>query len=115
MLTVSHAQLNAFLDAKSCCGDADYADYLAETDMNGENGLLSRDDWNALLTMDLKEVLRAQEMSADHIGGDDVIGVVDDTLAAVKEGYEITTWYGPKTEAMVIGYRKHQLTILEQE
>jgi hypothetical protein len=52
-------------------------------------------------------------MSENHPGGDDLVSAVAEALAAQKAGYTVHTWYSPKAEALVIGYKPEQLTILE--
>jgi len=42
-------------------------------------------------------------MSECGLGGDNVVEIVDTVLQAIKDGYEIFTWYGPNSEALVIG------------
>lgn len=44
-------------------------------------------------------------MSENHIGGDDVVSYVDSTIEAIKEGYEIYTWYGDDSEVLIIGIK----------
>ena len=48
-------------------------------------------------------------MSENHLGGDHLVSIADDVLDALNEGYRIITWYGPKTQALVVGYRPKQL------
>jgi hypothetical protein len=68
---------------------------------------------DALRGCDIKRIIADFGMSEHHLGGDDVIGIVDGTLAAVVEGYTVVTWYGDKTEALVAGIRPSQITINE--
>lgn len=52
-------------------------------------------------------------MSEHHLGGDDVISMIDSVLEAVKDGYVVVTWYGPNTEALVAGIRPGELTVVD--
>jgi hypothetical protein len=42
-------------------------------------------------------------MSENHIGGDDVIKIVNDTIKAINEKLKVVTWYGPELEVLIIG------------
>ena len=70
--------------------------------------------FNILRSCDLKTIIAGSEMSENHLGGDDLVAVADDVVAAVRDGYAITTWYGRKTEALVAGYRPGQLSVKER-
>jgi hypothetical protein len=74
---------------------------------------LARAKFEALKKCDLKRIVAGSEMSENHLGGDNLVDVADGVLAAVAEGYAICTWYGPKTEAMVVGYRTNELAIAQ--
>jgi hypothetical protein len=67
--------------------------------------------FNALKACDLKTIIAGSEMSENHLGGDDLVSVADDVVAAVRDGYAITTWYGHNSEALVAGYRAGQLSV----
>lgn len=66
---------------------------------------------HALHKCDLKNILAGQYMSEERLGGDDLCGMADDVVAAIKEGYEIISWYGDDAEALVAGYKPAELTI----
>src|SRR5262245_36587221 len=68
--------------------------------------------FNLLKAADLKNILAGSEMSENHLGGDDLVSLVDEVLAAQKDGYVVVTWYGHHTEALVVGYKPDQLTIV---
>ena len=44
-------------------------------------------------------------------GAYDIAVLADDVLAAVKDGYAVATWYGPDSEALVVGYLPAQLAV----
>jgi hypothetical protein len=73
--------------------------------------LLDDATFTALKTADIKTILIGFGMSCDHLGGDDVINIVNQTLAATAEGYSIVTWYGPESEVLIAGYRRNQVSI----
>ena len=69
-----------------------------------------------LMTKDIKQIIVDFSMSENHIGGDDLCETVDDVLAALEEGYRIVSWYGPETEVLIIGIRRHDnFVILEED
>ena len=49
---------------------------------------------DALKGCDIKPIVADFAMSEHHLGGDEVIGIVDNVLAVVGEGYTVVTWYG---------------------
>ena len=57
----------------------------------------------------IQEIVTDQFMSENHIGGDDIVGTVDQVLNAIAQGYEIITWYGSDAEALVVGVRPNVL------
>jgi hypothetical protein len=50
-------------------------------------------------------------MSEHGLGGDDLVSLADDVLSAIKDGYQVATWYGDKAEALVVGYKPDYLTV----
>jgi hypothetical protein len=66
----------------------------------------------ALGRCDLRPIVADFGMSEHHLGGDDLIGVVESVVQATRDGYEIVTWYGDHTQALVAGYRKEQLSVV---
>lgn len=111
MLTISAAALHEYLSA----GAHDvYGDekWIYDTFLDNCNELhedehpgLPEALYYELQKLDIKQFVADSAMSENHIGGDNVVSIVDEVLAAIKEGYEIITWYGPNTEALVIGVR----------
>lgn len=59
----------------------------------------------------IRPIVADQHMSENHPGGDTIVGVVDDVLATIKDGYQIITWYGPDAETLVAGYKPDYLTV----
>ena len=45
-------------------------------------------------------------MSENHIGGDDLVSIVQDVLKFERKGFKIYTWYGSSTEALIVGIKK---------
>lgn len=93
-----------------------YLDNIQGIEMSEEEEVnhpleLTQTEFYALQAMDIKKIVAETGMSENHIGGDDVISIVDETIAAIKEGYEIITWYGPKTQALIVGVRPNTLEI----
>lgn len=74
--------------------------------------VMSQETFNAIKAADLEEIVVDQDMAESCIGGDDVVGIVDDVIGAIKDGYTVVTWYGDSAEAMVIGYKLEQLRIV---
>jgi len=81
--------------------------------LSGDGDAADQETVNAVEALDLKLVVADFELSAHHIGGDYVVGVVDDVLVAQKAGYRIVTWYGPKTEVLVVGVREGDLNLVD--
>jgi hypothetical protein len=52
----------------------------------------------------MRPILIDQHVSENHLGGDVVVGVVDEVLAAQREDYQNVTWYGPNAEVLIAGY-----------
>ncbi len=109
MLTITPSELFAFSVADQF---ETHEDYVAELTSNEEETVLDKATFDGLKACDVKIALASQEMSCEHMGGDDVIGYVDDAMNLVKEGYKVVTWYGPKTEALVAGYRESELFVV---
>lgn len=94
-----------------------YQDYL-NADENYENQTtygdqLTEEQWTALKAADLFTIVADVDMSTQNLGGDDILTTVDETLAAVREGYRVCVWYGPNTETLAVGYRPEQITPVE--
>lgn len=94
MLTISYAKL-----------------YEALSGINDDPEAVDQATMDAVNALDIKAIVVDFSMSENHIGGDDVVNIVDQVLAAQTEGYRIITWYGPEAEVLVIGYRPGQLTL----
>jgi hypothetical protein len=58
----------------------------------------------------LRRLLGEGDLEQRHIGGDDVVSIVNQVLQAVADGYKIVTWYGPKTDVLIAGYREHEIS-----
>lgn len=103
MLTVTKQQLFAFLH----CGAKTYKAFREDDESRDVGGacLLDRATFNALKLCDLRRIVADSHMSENHLGGDDLVTLADDVLAALDAGYELVTWYGPQTETLVAGYR----------
>ena len=109
-MKVTRQQLWTFLNNQ----EETYEDFVPCSEDSG----LTVADFNALHTLledkvgnPIRQIVADQGMSENHLGGDDLVSVVDQTLAAIKDGYEIATWYGPETEVLVVGYRPDYLTV----
>ena len=109
MITVSHAQLFQFLQNG---GQEDNWPNFQEVVTDDPEGLLLDEaTFTALKECDLKSILSGSEMSTDHLGGDDLVGLADDVVQAIEFGYTIATWYGPNSEALVCGYRVDEIKL----
>lgn len=100
---VSKQQLFVFLANGGL--DTENYEQFSEGWLDDDPNPITPELYEALKQADLKPILNGSEMSEDHLGGDDLVAVADDVLAAIKEGYEIVTWYGPKSEALVAGIK----------
>jgi hypothetical protein len=85
---------------------------------DGETNGVSRelvDELASFLQDEIRKPIRLiiadQNMSENHPGGDDIVGAVEDALAAIKDGYRIVTWYGPETESLVAGCKPNYVTV----
>lgn len=115
MLTVTPEQVYAFLDKGGTETEVDFESFCAEFDPDDEeNSPLDEKTFDALKSVELRRILHGSEMSENHLGGDDLVALASETVTAVKEGYEVCTWYGPKSEALVVGYRPSELKIAEE-
>lgn len=65
--------------------------------------------------LDVKNIVADFSMSENHIGGDDVLSYIDEVVSAMKEGYEIVTWYGSNTEALAAGIRPGTIELSEDQ
>jgi hypothetical protein len=110
MLTVSKAQVHQFLENGEECEK--YEDFREQvTDLNGEEVLIDEAAFAGLKNCDFRKIVAGSHLSENHLGGDDLIAVADDVLRAVEDHYQIVTWYGQETQALIAGYRKDQLII----
>lgn len=75
----------------------------------------SKAAFEAMKKLDLCEIISGTEMSENHLGGDDLVDVAHQTVQAIKSGYEVVTWYGDESEALVLGYRESEVTIETSE
>ena len=112
MPEVTKLQIWEFLNNSS----SEYATYEEFVGNSADPDEITLDEatFNILRSCDLKTIIAGSEMSENHLGGDDLVAVADDVVAAVRDGYAITTWYGRKTEALVAGYRPGQLSVRER-
>lgn len=78
-----------------------------------EESYVSHATFHRLKSVDLKCIIHGQDLSAEHLGGDTLVGVVHDVLEAQKEGYKIAYWYGHDAEVLVVAYRPDQLRVQE--
>jgi hypothetical protein len=83
----------------------DYASYQADSEGGAPETRLTADQFAHLKTEDLRPILVDQYASENHVGGDDLVSLVDDVLAAQRDGYQILTWYGPDAEVLIAGVR----------
>lgn len=90
-----------------------FAEFVEGWVGDGDEMPFDQTTYDALQKCDLKNICAAWEMSENHLGGDDMVSLAAETAAAMREGYEIFTWYGPESEALVVGYRPSQLTVVE--
>jgi hypothetical protein len=95
----------------TAAGYATYEEFVGNS-ADPDEITLDETTFNILRSCDLKAIIAGSEMSENHLGGDDLVSVADDLLAAIKEGYAITTWYGAASEALVAGYRPGQLSVI---
>jgi hypothetical protein len=94
---------------------SEYATYEEFVGNSADSDEITLDEatFNILRSRDLKTIIAGSEMIENHLGGDDLVAVADDVLAAIWDGYAITTWYGHNSEALVAGYRPEQLSVKE--
>ena len=82
---------------------------LSSWEENNEDATLTRVDVEGvfvfLCNYDWKVILCDFCMSENHLGGDDMIFVVDSVLEAIKDGYHIHTWYGDNAEVLIFGMK----------
>lgn len=52
-------------------------------------------------------------MSENHIGGDNVISIVNEVKEAIENGYKVFTWYGPETETLILRVEPLMFATLE--
>jgi hypothetical protein len=110
MFTVTKAQLHQFLENGE--DYEKYADFREQVaDVNGEKVLIDEAAFAGLKDCDFRKIVVGSHLSENHLGGDDLVTVADDVLRAVEEHYQVVTWYGPNTQALIAGYHKDQLTI----
>lgn len=88
----------------------DFDDDLVD-DVGEPQRPISAEDYAALQTCDLFDIVSSQSMSDERLGGDDVLEYISDTIRAKDAGYHIHLWYGSDCETLAIGYRPEQLTI----
>ena len=93
-------------------GGPDYDSFGAFREQATDELSIDQAAFEALKGCDLRQIVADSEMSECHLGGDDLVSMADDVLAAVKDGYAVATWYGPDSEALVVGYRPDQLTVI---
>jgi len=90
-----------------------WEEYAGE-DLSEENLIAYR--W--LKRNPIKLVIVDSDMSEAHLGGDDIVRIVEDVLVVEREGYKIHTWYGGDAKVLIIGIkgggvlesRKHTVT-----
>jgi len=104
-MLITPPQLWAFLSHQ--CDN--YDDYEQEAIDDAKETLLTPEQFAYLKQQDLKPIMADQYVSECHPGGDDLVGVVDEVLAAQRDGYQIVAWYGPNAEVLIAGYRGAQI------
>ena len=111
-MKVTRKQLWTYLNNQ----EETYSDFLDCCD--GETNGVTEEVFNELKDLcddevrkPIRQIVAGQYMSENRPGGDDYVAVVDDVLSAIEGGYLIVTWYGPKTEVLIAGYRPDYLTI----
>ena len=62
----------------------------------------------------IKEIVTDFSMSEHHLGGDDVIGFVRSAVDAMKEGFEVETWYGEESECLVVGVKPGTVVLTDE-
>jgi hypothetical protein len=83
----------------------DYASYQADSEGEAPETRLTAEQFAYLKTQDVRPILVDQCAGENHLGGDDLVSLVDDVLAAQRDGYQILTWYGPDAEVLIAGVR----------
>jgi hypothetical protein len=101
MQRITLPQLWSFLHHQS----DNYTSYLAASEGEAPETVLAEEQFSYLMTQDLKPILVDQYVSENHPGGEEFVSVVDDVLAAQREGYQVLTWYGPDAEVLITGIR----------
>ncbi len=109
MITVDKAQLHSFFYLES----ESYAEYAEPYTEDDETPPLTEADWQYLKGCVFKSITADKDMSENHPGGDDIVGAVDEVLEAIKEGYQICTWYGPWAEALILGYSNKDIVVID--
>lgn len=109
-LKVTRRQLHAYL--ANAGPELSYLDFCEEF----EEGEVPIDaaTHSKLRACELKKIVADSEMSEHHLGGDHLVSLADEVVAAIKDGYTIATWYGDKAEALVVGYKPDQFTLIDE-
>jgi len=110
VLNITKDKIFNFLYCGDCVQIDNYAEYLNEVDQGDPK--LTEGEFNALKICDLKNVFVGPSRSF-WLSGDDIAGIVQDTLVAMKDGYTVETWCGLAGEVMVFGYKPNQLIPVE--
>lgn len=96
-------------------GAATYADWLNERSGGDDVDLLGEDLFRALQKCKIESICVSQEMSTNHLGGDDVVEFILATAKAAEMGLAITVWYGDAAEVLAAGYDPNELEVVEAD
>jgi len=110
MITITYKQLYDIIeiDAQINANEIDYSDYVTER----PNNCVKPSVFEALKKCDIKKIIADSNMSEHNLGGDDLCNLAHDILRATADGYTIAVWYGPDSEALIIGYHPTEMTIM---
>jgi hypothetical protein len=101
MPPITPPQLWSFLHHPS----DDYASYLADSEGEAPETLLSAQQFAYLATQELKPIMVDQYVSENHPGGEEFVSVAEGVLTAQRHGYRVVAWYGPNAEVLIVGIR----------
>jgi hypothetical protein len=89
MPNVTRLQLWEFLSNAG----AEYATFedFVDSAVDADEISFNKATFDILKAADLKNILAGSEMSENHLGGDDLVSLVNDILAAQQDGYVVVT------------------------
>jgi len=88
-------------DPDGYLGDLSLSEWLEDVDIKPPTKELLRSIEE--IKDDIKVIVHGQEMSENHLGGNDIINYFDEALKAIRDGFvHVYTEYGELSEATVL-------------